>query len=399
MGFPAGGYVKPLVPESYSKKLNTDGGERQVEEQCPDEEVLASIEGLYYEDGADTALYELNRLSGAEFALDPIERRMKELKLQQKVISKKVLQLILDQRTACTLEFTHISETEKQLQESVWTCQKARSYLNFAKQQLTTSSLEILAAYRKREVILQLLKILKTLKGIKMTDATFQRLIEEGKYSAAIKLLLETKTQTEAYKQYQCIESFTQKIQDTLLITEVQLDGVLNNLTGNFEDAKYTELQLAYRLLGKTLIAMDQLHMNFISSIHSTAFGILKSYTVPSDNEKQVFEQLCEGVPTDKYIECLISLCKAFWKILVCYNQIVCWHQNTKLDEGDEVATNGFSTDEYVQEKLKKGQFRLWNDIQGKICLYINSSRIHQLKYEHFIQALAIMQRSVDMIY
>lgn len=317
---------------------------------------------------------------------------MKVLKQQQKVISKKVLQLILDQRNSCKDEFVQISETEKELQASVWTCQKARSYLNFAKQQLTTSSLEILAAYRKRELIVQLLKILNTLKSIKMTDQTFQRLIEAGTYSEAIKLLLLTKTQTEAYKQYTCIESFTQKIQDTLIMTEVQLDAVLNGLTTTFDDHKYTELQKAYKLLGKSLIAMDQLHMNFISAIHSTAFSVLKSYVHidGGDGQKLVFEQLCENIPADKYIDCLISMCRAFWKILVCYNQIVVWHQNTKLDEpGDE----GLSSDEYIQEKLKKGQFRLWNDIQGKICLYINSSRIHQLKYEHFIQALAIMQR------
>lgn len=356
-------------------------------------------------------MYELKRLTEDEngLTLDNIDRNMKVLKQQQKVISKKVLQLILDQRTACSDEFQQIDETKRQLQESVWTCQKARSYLNYAKQQLTTSSLEILAAYRKREIILNLLQILRTLKKIKLADQTFQQLIQKGEYSAAIKCLLDTKSQTEAYKQYHCIESFTQKIQDTLIMTEVQLDEVLNSLTFEFDTKKYTKLQEAFKLLGKSPIAMDQLHMNFISSIHSTAFSVLKNYiaqntstnanTTGTPQQKLLFEQLCENIPADRYIDCLINLCKSFWKILVCYHQVVLWHQHNNLSnvEGDESTSDdqSISHDEYVHQKLKKGQLRIWNDIQAKICLYINSSRIHQLKYEHFIQALSIMQRLV----
>ncbi|XP_063704736.1 syndetin [Culicoides brevitarsis] len=402
-----------LVPETYSstkKKVcdaddSLDGSDPSLaKHKLPDEEILESIEAVYYEEDTEAGLYELKRLTedGNEFNLETIDRNMKVLRQQQKVISKKVLQLILDQRTACTSEFQDIDETQKKLQESVWTCQKARSYLNYAKQQLTTSSLEILAAYRKREIILNLLQTLRTLKQIKMADQTFQQLISRGEYSAAIKCLLDTKSQTEKYKQYHCIESFTQKIQDTLIMTEVQLDEVLNSLTSEFDAKKYTKLQEAFMLLGKAPIAMDQLHMNFISSIHSTAFSVLKGYiaTTPGSasspgtpQHKLLFEQLCENIPAERYIDCLINLCKSFWKILVCYHQIVLWHQHNPLTAVHEVAETEISHDEYVHQKLKKGQFRIWNDIQAKICLYINSSRLHQLKYEHFIQALSIMQR------
>lgn len=39
------------------------------------------------------------------------------------------------------------------------------------------------------------------------------------------------------------------------------------------------------------------------------------------------------------------------------------------------------------------GQFRLWNDIQAKICVFISSTKLSSLKYEYFIQILAIVQR------
>lgn len=36
---------------------------------------------------------------------------------------------------------------------------------------------------------------------------------------------------------------------------------------------------------------------------------------------------------------------------------------------------------------------RLWNDIQSKCCVFLASAKLHQLKYEQFIQVLSIVQR------
>lgn len=65
------------------------------------------------------------------------------------------------------------------------------------------------------------------------------------------------------------------------------------------------------------------------------------------------------------------------------------WHQNYKLYPLDLED----SPDSYIQEKLKKGQLRIWNDIQSKICVYLQSSIVKTLKYEQFIQVLSVIQR------
>lgn len=59
-----------------------------------------------------------------------------------------------------------MEETEKMLEKSVWVCQKARSYLSFAQNKLTTSSLEILATYKKREILMELLQTLHQIKKL-----------------------------------------------------------------------------------------------------------------------------------------------------------------------------------------------------------------------------------------
>lgn len=124
-------------------------------------------------------------------------------------------------------------QTEKLLQETVWSCKKARSYINFAKKHLTTTSLEILATYKKRERMIDLLNTLRTLKSMKSTDQQITAVLSSGNYSSAISILLENKSkiQSEEFMAYMCIESLHRKLNDTLLMTELQLDNLLSEVT------------------------------------------------------------------------------------------------------------------------------------------------------------------------
>lgn len=176
----------------------------------------------------------------------------------------------------------------------------------------------------------------------------------------------------------------------------------------NFDLKKYSKLQEAYQLLGKTSNAMDQLHMNYISAVHTTAFSGLKEYVdLNFDEQKLLFEQLCEKIPTERYISCLINLCKAFWRILVSYHQVILWHNNHNLTQNlrtgnqNEATSSSISCAQsrtnsaefMINEKLKRCQYRLWNDIQSKICIFLANSKLNQLKYDNFIQVLSIIQR------
>lgn len=157
-------------------------------------------------------------------------RAMLVLKQQQKVVSKKVLQHIMNQQNQCKDEVTQMSDTEQMLQQSLLECKKARSYLSCAKKNLTTTSLQILATYKKRETLHGLLETLYKLKKMKSTEIQLQKLLEIGDYSGAISLLLECKRLAAENDQYKCVESLSLKLQDVLLLTELQLDNVLNEV-------------------------------------------------------------------------------------------------------------------------------------------------------------------------
>ena len=110
-------------------------------------------------------------------------------------------------------------------------CKSARSCLSFARTNLTTTSLEILATYKKRETLQELLKTLHTIKKLKSTENNLQHLLADGNYSGAISLLLECRATAEEYSQYKCVEALSLKLQDTMMLTELQLDNVLNEVS------------------------------------------------------------------------------------------------------------------------------------------------------------------------
>uniref|UniRef100_A0A1A9UUY6 Coiled-coil domain-containing protein 132 n=1 Tax=Glossina austeni TaxID=7395 RepID=A0A1A9UUY6_GLOAU len=383
--------AESLKSDNLEKTQSSENDAEIINAQKSDQEILESIEHIYFQVESDTDMYELKKVLGNGVNYDLINSTIAQLRKQHKVLSKKVRQNILEQRSACNEEFVAINETQKELEEALWTCRKARSYLNYARTNLTTTSLEILASYRKREILKELLNSLQAVKKLKSTDVEVQKLLSESNYSGAISLLLRCKNFAVEFMEYNCVQSLNKKLQETLLLTEYQLDTVLNEMILNFDMQKYAKLQEAYKLLNKSLMAMDQLHIHFISAIHSSVNSVIRGYNDPNvdENLKYLYEQLCENVEADKYIPCLISLCKTFWTILASYYQMVMWHQNYKLYSVDTAE----SPDLYIQEKLKKGKSRIWNDILTKICTFLQSSKLKTLKYDQFIQVLSIIQR------
>ncbi|XP_058063762.1 syndetin [Anopheles bellator] len=387
----------------WAPDLAGDKQDSGLPEKLSDQELLESTEAIYFETGRNSGLHELRRLSEEGKLLDQqsVEQRMSVLKRQHRVISKRVLQLILEQRAACDEEFRQIRDTERMLQSTTVTCRAVRLKLDTSKMLLTTTNLEILAAYRKRQTLVNLLRTLNALRSMRSIDQRLQRRLVDADYGGAIAILLENKNLSQRFHQYRCVESLAHKLQDTLMLTELQLESVLSELPSEFEPKRYQKLQEAYTLLGKQLIAMDQLHMNFVSSVHTAAFTVLRQHMDVNveESKKLTYEQLCECVPVDKQVHCLTALCRAFWKILVSYHQIRCWHQNCGLSEKEPLATTAVGEpelsfqQEYIRQKLESGQFRLWNDVQGKVCTYIGTGRLHALKYDQFVQILGIVQR------
>lgn len=159
-----------LLNPSESQKL--DNIQSEVDqltgnEPIPDQDILESIEKIYFntDHNFDASRYELEKLPKVLQSKE-IEKSYEKLKQQHQVVSKKVLQLILQKQTACKKEFDKILMIQEQLQDVLEICRMGRADLKLAERQFTTASLGILANYQKRQIVEELLNNLNTIKTL-----------------------------------------------------------------------------------------------------------------------------------------------------------------------------------------------------------------------------------------
>uniref|UniRef100_A0A8D0Q0A3 VPS50 subunit of EARP/GARPII complex n=1 Tax=Sus scrofa TaxID=9823 RepID=A0A8D0Q0A3_PIG len=281
-------------PESLSdlgaiESLRVPGKEefRELREQPSDpqaeQELINSIEQVYFStDSFDIVRYELEL--PPVLNLQELEEYRDKLKQQQ------------------AAELERVTSLQTGLQLAAVICTNGRRHLNIAKEGFTQASLGLLANQRKRQLLIGLLKSLRTIKTLQRTDVRLSEMLEEEDYPGAIQLCLECQKAASTFKHYSCISELNSKLQDTLEQIEEQLDVALSKICKNFDINHYTKVQQAYRLLGKTQTAMDQLHMHFTQAIHNTVFQVVLGYVelcagnTDTKFQKLQYKDLCTDV-------------------------------------------------------------------------------------------------------
>ncbi|GAB6031035.1 hypothetical protein CHUAL_007851 [Chamberlinius hualienensis] len=375
-----------------------------------EEELLKSIESVYYNDEIfDAREYILSGLPD-ELNRDKIEADRRLLAKQLAVVSERVSRSILQKQTACVRELQTVYELQNSLKETLNVCRSTRRSLSCAMQQFTIASLGILSNYHKRQQLLGILRSLKMIKTLQQTDVRLKELLEEENYAGAINLCLECQKAVRTFRHYKCISDFSSKLQDTVEMIEEQLDQALAKVCSNFDANHYEKLQLAYRLLGKTQTAMDQLHMHFTTAIHNMTFSIVLGYVEQcfarsdANFHKRNYADLCKFITVDSFTSGLIDLCKVVWQIMHSYYRIMEWHskydaervtEETAVGQGLGLEAN-FNL-RYIQQKLETGLVRIWHDVQQKIKVYLLACDLSSFKFENFIQVLDIINRLIDI--
>ncbi|XP_061442614.1 syndetin isoform X2 [Rhineura floridana] len=388
---------------------------RELREQPTDpqaqQEIINSIEEVYFSsDSFDIVKYELEKLPPV-LSLQELEEYRDKLKQQQAAVSKKVADLILEKQPSYVKELERVTSLQTSLQLAAVICTNGRRHLSTAKEGFTQASLGLLANQRKRQLLMGLLKSLRTIKTLQQTDVRLSEMLEEEDYPGAIQLCLECQKAASTFKHYSCISELNSKLQDTLEQIEEQLDVALSKICKNFDIGHYTKVQQAYRLLGKTQTAMDQLHMHFTQAIHNTVFQVVLGYVelcagnTDTKFQKLQYKDLCMHITSDSYIPCLADLCKALWEVMLSYYRTMEWHE--KCDRGEPSSSsdgsNVMDAEEtnfdrnYVKKKLEHGLSRIWQDVQLKVKTYLLGTDMSNFKYDDFIFVLDIVSRLMQV--
>ncbi|XP_062608119.1 syndetin-like isoform X1 [Saccostrea cucullata] len=380
---------------------------KQVKPSNPHEEqeILEGIEKIYYNtEGIDTSHYELRKLPEV-LDLGDIDLDRTRLRKQLQVVSKKVSDLVLQNHPAYARELQRVMDLQKTLKYASVICANGRSQLSVARDTFTAASLNMLANYRKRQQLVSLLKSLRTIKTLQRTDVRLRELMDEEDYCGAIQLCLECQKAASTYKHFTCISELNSKLQDTLVMIEEQIDVALSKTCSNFDKTHYEKVQTAYKLLGKTQTAMDQLHMHFTSAIHNTAFQIVLGYvelcsgTGRENFHKRQYTDLCKNVTHDSFTPCLIDLSKALWEVMKSYHKTMRWHEEHEEESEeteDEKAQADFNQ-HYIKQKLEHGLSRIWQDVQSKVKIFVLGTDLSGFKLEEFIRVLDLVNRMIEI--
>ncbi|XP_070199146.1 syndetin-like [Littorina saxatilis] len=374
-----------------------------------EQDVLDSIEPAYLKDETcDTSLFELEKLPEI-VDTDKLTDDRTKLGRQLQVVSKRVSELILQNHPAYAVELERVMELQRTLQSASSVCLKGRRQLQHARSSFTIASLGLLANYKKRQQLMGLLKSLHTIKTLQRTDLRLRELMEEEDYSGAIQLCLECQKAASTFRHYKCISELSSKLQDTLEMIEEQLDVALSKTCSGFDVTHYEKVQNAYRLLGKTQTAMDQLHMHFASAIHNTAFTIVLGYVElcsgasGSNFQKRQYTDLCKHITIESFTPCLLDLCKALWGVMRSYYQTMQWHEAHDHDSAEQpgqfkgAVVEATFNRRYVMQKLEYGRGRVWQDVQQKVKTYVLAIDLSHFKLEEFIHVLDLINRMIKI--
>lgn len=358
-----------------------------ADDPMPDSEIINSIESIYFSDmDFDSSLHELQKLP-EELSEDDLDKYRNNLRRQLQAVSRQLSQKILDNQRAYVQGLDRVMELESNLQIATKTCKCGRRKLAEAEKAIAVNALQLLAKNRRKVLLENLLKSLRFIKTLQQTDLRLKELLIEQNYASAIQLCLECQQAAITFHQYYCISELSSNLQEILEQIEEHLDVALSKVCMSFQMEPYGKIQEAYVLLGKTQIAADQLQMHFVNTINTVAYACLLKAATETDLP---FNELCQKVPFEEFIPCLLDLCKNFWSIMFNYRQVMKWHEEKYSATGDTA-----SQDTYIKSKLDQGVERIWQDVQQKIKTFVLSANFGYFKYDEFIRVLDIINRLI----
>ncbi|XP_046386382.1 syndetin isoform X2 [Ischnura elegans] len=365
-------------PPDWMYRRKSSRTEDESLKVAEDLEILDSIdEGYFVEESEfDSCRFEIKKFP-EKLECEKIQKERLKLCQQQKVVSKKVLQLILQKQSACSDEFKRVLLVQDDVGVALQKAADGRRWLGMARHNLTSASLGILANYKKRLALTSLLSALHAIKTLHQSEEKVQELLQgaggvtetseggtRGDYVGAIRLLLECQAAAATFAHFSCVDALSTKLQDTLEMAEEQLDVALAKVCVNFDEAEYSRVQEAWQLVGKTQTAVDQMQMHVSTALHATAASALSSHLSKGsvaatedaaraacskgggDGSQQVgdvqhmqYKELCKNVPHNEFLPCLSDLCKSLWGIVRSYHHIVNWHRRRIKPHLDESST------------------------------------------------------------
>lgn len=106
------------------------------------------------------------------------------------------------------------------------------------------------------------------IKILQRADCWLKDTLKKGRYKEASLCCMDFLRALHSFQSYKCCIDLTSKLQSTQESIVIQLDLNLSKLCSHFSAKEYVNLMAAYKLLGKSEVAVDNLITSYVRSVH-----------------------------------------------------------------------------------------------------------------------------------
>ncbi|GAA50293.1 coiled-coil domain-containing protein 132 [Clonorchis sinensis] len=233
----------------------------------------------------DSGKYEIETSAGPSCRqLEDLKRRLQILDNQNKAVSRRVSELILEKHPLYEAELKGVLLLQADNLETLGLCRRIRHSLKSSANVLVMSRLTVLRNYRRRLRLLKSLHVMRHIRALQNSIHHLDSLLMEGSFYAAIEVHRESLVLLEDCRQYRCIEPIHLKLKALGSRIDDLLDNELEKSCEHFSEDSYATVQHAFELLGSTQTMFAQLQMHYVAAIQRRSLSTVRSYLGPLED-------------------------------------------------------------------------------------------------------------------
>ena len=257
-----------------------------------------------------------------------------ELTLSAKKVSNQVQQEVQTRHAEFLKELTNITNLKSQIKDAYDNCQRSRCNIQYSADVIAHPLFDIKEKNDSRESLKLVLQNLKLIQSIKCQLDYLDANIQTRNLLKATKTYdsLNSKSYQPVYNRFRGVELLVQnRLEVSRSMIETQLGEVLDKIAKlEFNKSDYNETIECYHLLGQSQSVPETLVSKFLQSVNHAALSMAFQYTRVDKFVDEGFvscldiplEKLCQHVPDESYLDCLLGLCTVMWKVMVNYRSL-----------------------------------------------------------------------------
>eukprot|EP00727_Mastigamoeba_balamuthi_P012514 m51a1_g7886 hypothetical protein (999) ;mRNA; r:68349-72368 len=306
-----------------------------------------------------------------------------------------------------------IHEVGVNLQLSAVVCKNGRLSLKQAKQELAQSSLVIASKYRRQQIYKALISTLEDIKRVSNCTRDLDTQLTDGDYLEAIVKLRETEKMAAdlarlmvpkasaggvTYVRLRCVESLLRSIEGAGELLRRRLDDGLRQVMLSFDNVMYTNLIRAFQLLGRTYEILGRIQDNFNADLEQRSRKTIRAFLdqavlqreLDDTASKQKLPDLCKGVPSYKFVPCILTLLGVCTDIMWNFHLLKKWHDEAVAHGSKELSQDQTLVD--LKQGLDSMKRRLWESIQRNVGELLKNISFSQLPVEDAMKVVEAIQ-------